>query len=441
MAVYLLCYGAAYLFAASGHSYLAGIGLMAAAVYLYYKDYKKTEDILHLRGIFALSWVGGQGLACLRLSKLSTEWSLVTWLSFLIAFAGFWAVFEFLCGYMGNLNRTKRGRREQRGGKQGIFFCIVSLTAISFLAFLAEAYILGYVPLFVRGVPHAYSYFHLTGIHYFTVSCVLVPALSVIWFCSKSPNETGKAWAVLLMSVLALSVPMLCVSRFQLMMAVLLALFTYLSMDSRVRIGYAAGVLLALVPLYLILTVARSHDTSYLNAIFEMKNRHMPIFITQPYMYVANNYDNFNCLVEGLSGHSFGLRMTAPLWTFTGLKFSYPFLTEFQLFFTKDELTTLTLFYDAYYDFGVIGVLLLSSVLGGLSYFLMRMVRVLNNPIGYLLYAQIAMYLMFSFFTTWFSNPTTWFYFGITAVLAFAVSRVRRSSGRKIDFGKKLILR
>ena len=46
---------------------------------------------------------------------------------------------------------------------------------------------------------------------------------------------------------------------------------------------------------------------TYLNGIFEMKNAATPIFITQPYMYIANNYDNFDCLV-GASGPFYGTK-------------------------------------------------------------------------------------------------------------------------------------
>ena len=51
---------------------------------------------------------------------------------------------------------------------------------------------------------------------------------------------------------------------------------------------------------------------TYLNGIFEMKNAATPIFITQPYMYIANNYDNFDCLVRELPAHSMGLKGMFP---------------------------------------------------------------------------------------------------------------------------------
>lgn len=423
MTVYLLCYAAAWLFSLSGHSYLSGAGLIGAAVYLYLEDYRKTENMLNLRGLFALSWVGGQGLSCLKLSRLGASWSPMTWLCFLAAFAGFYCTFMFLEHYLG-VERMSPMRYNGFGNyEQSVFFCACGLTVVSFGCFLIEAAALGFVPLFVRGVPHAYSAFHLTGIHYFTVSCVLVPSICVIYFCINRGRDRIKSIMMAVMGLLSLAVPILCVSRFQLIFAVILAVLTYIQMDGRLNLLYAVFAMAALVPLYLLLTVARSHDVSYLNAVFEMKNENMPIFITQPYMYVANNYDNFNCLVEELGSHSWGLKMLAPLWTLTGLKFKFPGLTNFPYFVNREELTTLTLFYDAYYDFGIIGVLGLSCILGGLAFYLMQKMKKVRNPITYLFYSQIAIYMMLSFFTTWYSNPTTWFYLAATGAIAFATSR------------------
>lgn len=423
MVMYALCYVAAWVLTEIEFFYPAGLLLMAVAVYLYYKDYKKSKNLLHLRGLFALSWVGGQGLACLKLSKLSGEWGTVTWLSFLFAFLGFYVVFEIFNYYMGDVNKKNGRWKNFRGMERSVFFCACGITAISFGCFLIEAAVLGYIPLFLKGVPHAYSYFHLTGIHYFTVSCVLVPALSVVWFCTDRGRNRGKKAVMIFVDVVAFLIPILCVSRFQMIMSVFLAIITYILIDTRVKLLYVVGVLAALMPLYLILTVARSHDVAYLNGIFEMKNSQTPIFVTQPYMYVANNYENFNCLVEGLEKHSLGMKMLTPLWTLSGLKFAFPSLMNYPIFVTKEELTTLTMFYDAFYDFGVIGVLGLSGILGGVSYGLMRMAEHLRNPVGYVFYAQFAMYLLLSFFTTWYSNPTTWFYLVVTAMAAFVVER------------------
>lgn len=419
MIVYLISYLASFLLARWEHYWLSGTILIAAAVWLYITDYRKAKNLIHLRGLFSLFWVGGQGIACLKLSNLQSDWAMKTWICLVLAYVGFWTVFEVLTRIYGSGYDSHSRWRTFSGNARPIFTMICGVTAVSVICFTVEAFVLGYVPLFMRGVPHAYSEFHLPGVHYFTVSCVLVPSLTVLFFhTARGRGSERKMTAVIAMTAIALLIPILCVSRFQFVFAVLLAVFTYVSLQKSVNPLYFAAIGVIMIPVYLLLTIARSHDVTYLNGIFEMKYARMPIFITQPYMYIANNYDNLNCLVEALPEHSFGLKGLFPLWALTGLKYFFPQLINFPIFVDKKELTTLTMFYDSYYDFGWIGVLLFSCLLGLVAYLLVVKLREMRNPLGYLLYAQMAAYLMLSFFTTWFSNTTTWFYLILTGVLA-----------------------
>lgn len=426
--VYLVCYIISFLFARWEHYYLSGLALMIAAVVLYLNDYLRSKNLIHLRGLFSLSWVGGQALACLKLSNLQTNWMTKTWLCFALAFMGFWIVFEVLTNIYGSGHDAYGRWRSFSGNPKPVFHMICALSVASLAGFVREAAVLGYIPLLLRGVPHAYSEFHLTGVHYITVSCVLVPALSVLFFHMERGRWKDKALAaIILMNVISLLIPILCVSRFQFVFAVLLAVFTYISLQKSFSPLYLAGAVAAAIPVYLVLTVARSHNVEYLMGIFEMKWDRMPVFIAQPYIYIANNYDNFNCMVsvfsnpDGVMGevlkHSFGMKGLFPLWALTGLKFFFPQLVDYPNFIVKKELTTVTMFYNAFYDFGVIGVFLFSCLLGLAAYLLVVKLRELRNPLGYLLYAQIALYLTLSFFTTWFSDTTTWFYLILTAIM------------------------
>lgn len=419
MIVYIICYLASYFLARGEHYLLSGAVLILAACWLYVSDYRKSRNLIHLRALFSLFWVGGQGLACLKLSRLQGDWALKTWICLALAYVGFWVVFELLTQMYGSGHDNYGRWRSYSGNPVPVFHMICAVTVVSVVCFVVEAVLLGYVPLFMRGVPHAYSEFHLTGIHYFTVACVLVPSLAVLYFhMARGRGSEKKMLAVIIMAVISLLIPILCVSRFQFVLAMILAAFTYISLQKVVNPLYMVGLFVILVPVYLILTVARSHDVEYLNGIFEMKNTAMPIFVTQPYMYIANNFDNFNCMVEVLPEHSMGLKGLFPLWALTGLKFFFPQLINFPIYVNKKELTTLTLFYDSYYDFGWIGVLLFSCALGLVAYLLVVKLREMRNPFGYLLYAQLAAYLMLSFFTTWFSNTTTWFYLILTGIMA-----------------------
>ncbi len=427
MIVYLISYILCFLFARRGYYYPSGLVLLAAAVWLYVSEYRHSRNLIHLRGLFSLFWVGGQGLACLKLSRLASEWTLMTWVCLAVAYIAFWTVFEVLCRLYGSGNDFYGRWRSFTGDPRPVFKMICVLTLISLAAFITEAAALKYVPLFVKGVPHAYSEFHLTGIHYITVSCVLTPSLTVLYFhLENGRSSERRGAAVILMTLIALAIPVFCVSRFQFVFAVLLAAFTYISLQKQFHPVYLPGIVAVVIPVYLILSVARSHDVAYLNGIFEMKYEKMPIFITQPYMYIANNYENFNCLVEVLPKHSLGMKSLFPLWALTGLKFAFPQLVQYPIYVNKKELTTLTLFYDAYYDFGIMGVLVFSCILAAVSYILVIKLREMRNPLGYLLYAQMAVYLMLSFFTTWFSNTTTWFYLILTGLMALYYSFASR---------------
>lgn len=187
----------------------------------------------------------------------------------------------------------------------------------------------------------------------------------------------------------------------------------------------------ALIPIYVILTVFRHHDVTYLNGIFEMKYEKMPIFITQPYMYVANNFENFNCMVAQLAEHTWGIRMLFPAFALTGLKFVFPELIASPVYLTKPELTTLTMFYDAYYDFGIVGVFIFAALLGVVAKILVKVVKRSTNPVSYLFYGQLAIYLGLAFFTTWFSNPTTWFWLILTGMMYWFVGYDKKRDEEK----------
>ena len=110
MIVYLICYAASWIFARFGLYYLSGAALFLAAGYLYAYDYRRSGNLIHLRGLFSCFWVGGQGAACLKLSKLQTDWALQTWICFFLALVGFWITFEVLDRLMGGNERFSMNR-------------------------------------------------------------------------------------------------------------------------------------------------------------------------------------------------------------------------------------------------------------------------------------------------------------------------------------------
>ena len=422
---YMLTFFASYIASLAGLHYLAGLVLMAEALFLYVHWVKESGSLVELRALFTLAWVGGQGIACLQLSKLQADWNYVTWLCFFLIFGGFGIGYEW--GQKYEKVEEKELEKDEEQARR-LLHCIIGLMAASILCFAFEAVKVGFIPLF-SDEPHAYSYFHVSGVHYFTVSCILIPAITVLYIKVSTKIPAGNKMLLLAANVTAVMIPFLCVSRFQLLFAVGFAVVTYIMVNKKIRIRTMVILIVALVPVYVILTVFRHHDVSYLNSIFEMKWEKMPIFITQPYMYVANNFENFNCMVEQMTEHTWGIKMLFPFFALTGLKFVIPQVNITQIYLTKPELTTLTMFYDAYYDFGIFGVFFFALLIGIVAKILMNVVKNSKNPTAYLFYGQIAIYLGLAFFTTWFSNPTTWFWLALTGMMHWYVGHVNRRKG------------
>ena len=430
----------------------AGLCLIAAAVWITYENLKRSSSCLCPAALFSISWLGGIGVSCMKLSNLQVKWELMTWISLGLAYLVFITAYSIIMYLLrgntqGNENdgpsvrlstaNTVLNRRSLSGGgtndrqrngrlRKRLLLIMDILTLVSVAALLIEARMLGYIPLFTEDTPHAYSYFHISGLHYFTVVSALVPSFGMLYLMSDGRFRQSDLLHVSICIAVSVLIPVLLVSRFQLIFSILLAVITAISksgirpskmINPRTAVLGISGFLMVLA-LYVFITVERAHSVEYLNGIFEMKNPETPIWFTQPYIYIANNFDNFNCLVRYLPAHTHGLRMLFPLFALTGMKFLFPELVSFPLYVTKEELTTVTILYDAYYDFGLTGVILFSLLLGVaaavLEYIVSRSGE--RQPVLHILWAQFCFYLLFSFFTTWYSNPATWFYLGVTVL-------------------------
>ncbi len=441
----------------------------AAALTIYY--YRQSGRRVCPPAVFSMSWIGGIGIACMKLSNLETDWETETWVVLFVAYAAFIVGYKMLAGVRtggkrhdggfdatADIGMSLLGKKsnslatqeaieadvaisleqshfqsdcnQDAGNRVTLYIMLNALAFISVISFITEVIILGYVPLFTVDTPHAYSYFHVSGLHYFTVSCCLLPALGTlsIWDEIKNNRHLKLLRRIDISVCMALGVliPILSVSRYQLFFGILLAACcililngTRISIKLSIKVVLSAAVaLFAMLMLYIFITIARAHSIEYLNGIFEMKYE-LPIYISQPYIYVANNFDNLNCLVRELNEHTHGLRMLFPFIALSGLKFIRPELIAFPLYVTKEELTTVTLIYDSYYDFGLVGVIAFCLALGmAAAYIEQRAIggQGTGHYFVVLLYAELMIYLSLSFFTTWLSNPTSWFLFGITLV-------------------------
>ena len=216
MIVYLLCYLAAVLFARTQYYLLSGTALLFAALVLFWREKRRNGGRVNLLALLSLFFVGGEGISCLKLSRLQGPWELQTFAVFFLAYGAFRLAFLLSGGREQDSRRVREGRLTEIRARR-LFVAVTGLTALSVAAFLAEVRILGFVPFLVRHMPHAYSYFHVSGLHYLTVSCVLVPSLALLYVNVVHHRSTVTNLGLLAAVAVSLLIPVLCVSRFQLL--------------------------------------------------------------------------------------------------------------------------------------------------------------------------------------------------------------------------------
>ena len=413
---YMLSFFVSYIASLAKWYYASGIILIVEAVYLYVHWVRESGSFVELRALFTLAWVGGQGISCLKLSTLQDTWSYITWLSFFVIYIAFGIGYEW-----GRKYSRVEGKEPEKNKKKAnrLFRCIMLLLVVSAGCFLIEIIRIGYIPVF-SDEPYSYSYFRMSALHYLhycAISCILIPGLTVLWKKIDSEESKWRNGAIIIANIVAFAVPFLYVSRFQFLFEIGVAAVIYILVNKNMRKSTLVLLGLVVCAAYVVITLSQKRDAIYLNNVFKMKYTYMPVFLTQPYIYIANNYDNFDCLVKNLPKFSYGLRMLFPFVSLTGLKFVMPNLVPATVYLTSTELTTFTMFYDAYYDFGVIGVFVIALLIGVVAKVIIDIIKKSDNPVVYLFYGQIAVYLALAFFTTWFSSPATWFWLIITGMI------------------------
>lgn len=387
--------------------------------------FRERGTVLDLRILLTVSWLGAAMLAVLALSALHTEWTAMTF----AAVGGFY--FFVLFGYDAYMLRKKRQETDADREKPGtarteprrILEATVIVFTLGMLSFLAECLRFDFdLPIF-SDKAHAYTDFHITGIHYFVVSLMLVPTLTVMYLKAGNPAKK-RLIPILLMNLLCFLVPVVMLSKFQLMITVCMPLLMWLLLEKRIPgrrlfLG-AAAALLFVAAAFVFLISHRQYPAGYLDRVFRFKDPSTPMLVQYPYIYVVNNLENLNLLVRYSEGLTFGRRCLYPFCALTGLKF-LPSVSSFlsvPVYLSREELTTLSIIYDVYGDFGLPGVLIFGFLLGLLQAYVTDNVSEKKTVLGCLLFCELAFYMTLSFFTTWFSNPTTVFWFAATGAIA-----------------------
>ena len=110
----------------------------------------------------------------------------------------------------------------------------------------------------------------------------------------------------------------------------------------------------------------------------------------------------------------------------TLIKKFFPIVVDSPYYIIKEELSTVTIIYDFYYDFGLVGVALFCFIIGyagkaleDRAYNLVSLDEPKKNNYILILFSLYCYFMLFSFFQTYFSLTDTWVYIIILSLMMF----------------------
>jgi len=360
-------------------------------------------------------------LADLKFSALQYVWTLDGWLLLLTGILAF-LVGTFIA-YVLNFGKVlvpiqaMREMLRREGVREARLFGLICVSvAVYCLAFLSNYLIRGWLPIFVIGKNVSRVDFNVSGLTLFLYSAAFIVYFTVLYHLQVHGNKARKRILATL-SIVVVGSYFLLLQRFQIIMAATICFALLYYASRHIRVKTALPLVLAVTGFFYWMSSLRlSHLASaFLYHMAKMKFAVEYAFLTEPYMYVVMNLENFARSVTRLDYHTYGYFTFDFLTAIAGLK--YWIVDYFNLDrtpFLESGYNTYTAFWWFYSDFGVPGLALIPWLLGfgtGLLYYRMRSWPTLKNVTAY----GVMVFVMFiSFFV--FPVMHLWFVYNILAL-------------------------
>lgn len=372
--------------------------------------FRRGADPFSPGRVFLMIWSVAIGLADLKLSYFQTEWSFYAWVTLFVGLGAFWlglflSATENILMPLQPIATSRRFFSEILVHKRRLFQIILVLFVLYILCYIAEAILEGGIPILSSRPDVARVQFGVFGLHLIVSTMPTILFLIVEYFVLVKKNMRKKIALATIFFVTAVTFFGI-LHRFPFVGWALMSLaFVYYSSIHfrlrRVVFGALAffGALAAIQTLRLV-----AYVRDYIYVVSRMKFSQEYAIFAEPYMYIVMNLENFARAVDRLEQFSYGYFTGDFIMALVGLKHvlaDYFNLQERP--FIISGYNTFPFLWQYYYDFGLIGMGILSLLLGltiGITYHRMRSRPTLINTV---LYAFFFYVMVISFFT----NPLT----------------------------------
>jgi oligosaccharide repeat unit polymerase len=387
----------------------------------------KNADIFSPGRVFTFVWSFGIGLAELKLSYLQHEWSFYAWTILLLG--TFSLLIGFFITYILHLSKPLLKVDDIRQHflkykiNEGRLFAITVVLFLTYLACYAlEVKLEGGIPAFSKRPDKARVDFGVFGLHLIVGSMPAILFLIVEYFVLVKRAPIQK----IILSVaffITFASFFLLLQRFSFVFWFLITVpFIYYA-SSFMKPKYI--VIFGIIFLMIIIAIRSVRAVAYIqNYIYVISKMKYPIeyaFLTEPYMYITMNFENFARGVENLEKFTFGYFTSYPVLALSGLKnqiIKY-FYMQSNYEFMVSGYNTFIFLWDYYRDFGIIGVVIFPFLIGtvlGFGYYRLRTKPDIFNVTLY----SIGLFMLVIWF---FTNPLTQLYMIFNIGLLLFINR------------------
>lgn len=433
--------------------------VFAIASYFYIALFPANRNWLDLRALFSGVWLGTLGLAGLRLAEYQEPWLNKTWVLFAIAYCLFMVGMTVgilvgrraAPGFVSKLKRVKLGKLRFIYKKDRLFSICVITTLIGLGCFIANVLIKGYIPCFSDD-PMAYATFY-TKFHMFAIAAGSVSGLCYYTLTTQKLHLWKKIALVLCILYLVFIFPILIVSR-AIFATSALSLATVVFYRHKKKLWVLVVCIAVMLGTYLGVSFLRGYTNAQLDAYFEPAtividrpdnkkdptentsettdttpdNPQSPVtFTLSPktaflYSYLTVSHDNFNEVVQNLTGYTYGARQFRPFNVLCRIDALDELATSAGWYCVRPHLPTVSLLGDAYYDFHEVGVILFAifwSVAFGL---IQSFHSSTGDPFSLLVLGNTMTPIVMCFFECWMGYFPHWMLWGTALIYMFAAT-------------------
>ncbi len=368
--------------------------------------FKKGTDVFSPARLFVIIWSFAIGLTDLKLSRYQIIWTDYSWIMIIIS------LFSMLTGmfivYVINIDKqvnridvVRNSFKRDSFNSTKLFQYVIILFLAYLVSYIVSALVIGYIPFFTLFPGVARNDWGIFGFGLFVQSFPAIIYFIILYFIITKEQKKQKIILALVFLVTCFTYAFL-LQRYYVVFAIILSAVSMYYITNLLRVKNVLIITAIILVIIFSMTFVRLTGTiaNYLYFLSDMKFSVKYSLLTEPYMYIAMNLENYAHSVDKINSFTYGIFSFDFVFALTGIKHQmveylklpkYPFLLS-------NNYNTYTMFFIYYWDFGILGLGLIPMMLGAIFanlYYKMRRNPNLNTISVYSIFSFV---IIFSFF-------------------------------------------